>query len=120
MTSWWPFSNHQKEPLRPVDAAHHPSIQQKFLEFLDYVEPPNTFKLSDIAIELRDTDLQAMGYKHWREALPGILALAWEKKEIGDAVILYKNGKRIPDDILPEELEGPIRVRRDTTHNDDW
>lgn len=119
-SSWWPWANQKKEPLTPINAAHHPALQAKFLEFLDYVEPPNTFKPSEVAQMISEKDLQDMGYKHWREAIPGILALAWEKRELGDAVIVYKNCKVVPLDTLPEDLEGPIRIRRDAVLEDDW
>lgn len=78
---------------------------------LDHVEPPEVFKPSEVAQQLSDKDLSALGYEKWEEALPGVYELAWELREFGDCEILRK-GVVLPDDVSLEDIDGPVRIRR--------
>ena len=96
---------------RPDDAAHDPALRAHFTQMLDHVEPPETFKPSEVAQLLTDKELFALGYEKWEEAIAAVYVLAWEMREFGHCEILRK-GKVIPDDTTILKLDGPVRIRR--------
>lgn len=109
---FWPSGPAQ--PPRPVDAARNPAIRSHFSTLLDNTEPPDSFKISEVAQMLSPSELAALGYETWREAIPGIIELAFELREFDDLDIIVK-GRLAPDDATAEEvrgMEGPVRIRR--------
>jgi hypothetical protein len=102
--SWlWPFSGPQKKtkPDEPMVAANDPALRAHF--------------------EASDAELSNLGFGSWRDALPAIKALAWESRELGDCLIYFPNGKKVPKSVSWMEV-GPIRVRRKAKvySVDDW
>ncbi|KYG49177.1 hypothetical protein M433DRAFT_46868, partial [Acidomyces richmondensis BFW] len=89
-------------------------LRAHFLNMLDNTEPPNSFKISEVASQLTPSELADLGYEHCQEAMPAIIHLAFELREFDDLEIIVK-GRLAPDDATPEEvieMEGPVRVRR--------
>lgn len=98
-------------PARAIDAATSESLRTAFIQMLDQTEPPAVFKPSEVATQLKQSQLADLGYEKWEEALPAVYHLAFEYREIGEAVILRK-GKLLPEDATIEDLDGPIRIGR--------
>lgn len=121
--SWWPFGGAEKKtkPDPPMVAANDPALRSHFTNLLDYTEPPAVFAASEVAIKLSDAELESLGFGSWRDALPAIKALAWEARAMGDCIIYYPNGKKVPQSVSWMEV-GPIRIRRKATvlSADDW
>lgn len=88
---------------------------------LDYTEPPQVFKSSDVAARIPEKELKAMGYENYKDLIPAIKVLAWDMREFGDCVILYTDGKVVPDDVSWMECERPVRFRRKgKIHSDEY
>jgi hypothetical protein len=123
--SWWPFggggSQRKAKPDPPMVAANDPALRSHFTSLLDYTEPPEVFAASEVALKLSEAELDNLGYGDWRDALLAIKALAWEARAMGDCVIYYPNGKKVPQSVSWEEV-GPIRIRRKAKvySADDW
>lgn len=120
----WPFTPwsvpKKTRPDDPMVAANDPTLRAYFESLLDYTEPPDVFKASDVATKLSDAELANLGYGMWQEALPAIKALAWESRAMGDCLIFYPNGKEVPESVSWMEV-GPIRMRRKAkVYTDDW
>lgn len=119
--SWWPWSPSKKEPLSPTDASYNPLVRSEFTLMLDYTEPPQVFKSSDVAARIPEKELKAMGYENYKDLIPAIKVLAWDMREFGDCVILYTDGKVVPDDVSWMECERPVRFRRKgKIHSDEY
>lgn len=97
--------------MRITDAATSEAIKAHFIELLDRVEPPESFKPREVAEALTDKELSKMGYKKQEEAIPAVYELAFEMRELGDCEILRK-GEVLGDEIGIRDLDGPIRIRR--------
>jgi hypothetical protein len=82
-----------------------------FVELLDRVDPPDSFKPRDVVEALTDKQLKELGYKTQEEAIPAVYELAFEMREFGDCDLLRK-GQVIPDEVQLRDLDGPIRIRR--------
>jgi hypothetical protein len=103
-------------------AANDPALRAHFEGMLDYTEPPAVFAASEVATKMSDLELSSLGFGSWRDALPAIKALAWESRAMGDCLIFYPNGKKVPESVSWMEV-GPIRVRRKAKvymADDDW
>jgi hypothetical protein len=116
-TWWWPWKSIKKPPAPPYEASSNVALRSHFYRYLDYTEPPNVFKSSDVAQMLTDPELADLGYDDYREAIMAIKVIAWDMREFGDCVIFCKgaDGKysqRVPDDVSWVEMEGPVRFRR--------
>lgn len=49
------------------------------------------------------------------------IVLAWDMREFGDCVILYTDGKVVPDDVSWMDCERPVRYRRKgKIHSDEY
>lgn len=116
----WGSAPKKDRPDDPMVAANDPALRAHFSSLLDYTEPPEVFKTSDVAIKLSPAELANLGYGMVEEAYPAIKALAWEARAMGDCVILYPNGRKVPMDVSWMEV-GPIRMRRKKkVYTDDW
>jgi hypothetical protein len=101
-------------PARSTDCAQHPAVKTNFISLLDNTEPPDSFKLSEVAQMLSPAELASLGYESWREVIPGLIELAFEMREFDDLEIIVK-GRLAPEDATAEEvigMEGPVRIRR--------
>lgn len=124
MASWlWSFGGgpqRKAKPDPPFVAANDPALRNHFNSLLDYTEPPAVFAASEVAMKMSEAELDNLGYGDWREALPAIKAIAWELRAMGDCLIYYPNGKKVPEDVSCMEV-GPIRMRRKIkVYSDDW
>ena len=122
--SWlWGSSKPQRKthPAPPMVAANDPALRAHFESMLDCTEPPAVFAASEVATKLSDDELTNLGYGSWREALPAVKALAWESRALGDCLIFYPNGTKVPASVSWMEV-GPIRIRRKAKvySADDW
>ncbi|KAM0713563.1 hypothetical protein Q7P37_010525 [Cladosporium fusiforme] len=121
----WPFTSSAPKKTRPDDpmvAANDPTLRAYFTSLLDYTEPPEVFKASDVATKMSDAELASLGFGTWHDALPAIKVLAWESRAMGDCLIFYPNGKKVPESVSWMEV-GPIRLRRRAkvyADDDDW
>ncbi|KXT02646.1 hypothetical protein AC578_1149 [Pseudocercospora eumusae] len=107
----WFWGIKKAVPARATDAATSEAVRRCFTQMLDHVEPPHTFKPSEVALQLTDKELAGLGYEKWEEALPGVYELAFELRDMGDCEILRK-GVVIGDDVTLADIDGPIRIRR--------
>ena len=82
--------------------------------FMKSREPPKTFCPSEVARALSEEDLQKLGFKEWREAMPAIRQHVWERRTHRECEVLQR-GQVLGDDVLLEDVRGPIRVRRKET-----
>ena len=87
------------------------ALEQRLKEFLDKREPPKTFCPSEVARALTAGEMSDLGYSNWRDAMPDIRELAWGLRDRGDCEILQK-GEVIDSGVQPEDVRGPIRIRR--------
>ncbi|CZT17307.1 uncharacterized protein RCC_03141 [Ramularia collo-cygni] len=108
---WYSIQPDPTGPVRTTDAATSKALKAHFVEILDRVEPPETFKPREVAEALTDKELSSMGYKKQEEAIPAVYELAFEMRDLGDCEILRK-GVVIGDDVGISDLDGPIRIRR--------
>lgn len=103
-------------------AANDPALRAHFEAMLDYTEPPAVFAASEVAIKLSDAERESLGFGSWRDALPAIKALAWESRALGNCLVFYPNGTKVPQNVSWMEV-GPIRIRRSARvyeDDDDW
>ncbi|KAK4963426.1 hypothetical protein LTR10_001055 [Elasticomyces elasticus] len=125
MATWssWLWGSGPKAPLRPTDASHDTALRAHFLALLDNVEPPAVFRPSDVAQLIKQKELDNMGYKEWKEAIPAIRELAFELRALDYCEVLHR-GVVLGDDIDLLDVEGPIRIRRVEKYvakvSDDW
>ena len=97
--------------MKPTDAVHDPTLRNRFAHFLDNNDPPKSFRAAEVAQDLRVKELANLGYETWEEALPAIIELAFEFRELGSCEIL-KRGKVLGEDVQADDIEGGIRIRR--------
>lgn len=90
------------------------ALKTRLEEFLAKREPPKTFCPSEVARALTASEMSDLGYGNWRDAMPDIRRLAWDLRDRGDCEILQK-GEVIGEDIQPDDVRGPIRIRRTGT-----
>jgi len=121
--SWWDWfwGIPSPVPLKAGDAAHHPVMRSRFIDFLDNTDPPHSFKANDVAKAFTQDELKQMGYENWDEAVPGVIELAFELRSFGDCEVL-KGGKLVPEEVLAMEIQGGCRIRRvvGTGWFDEW
>lgn len=99
------LSNHQ-----PVQA--NTIVETKLNDFLAARKPPKTFCPSEVARGLDRQQLLALGHDTWRDAMPFIRELAWEKRTSGELEILQR-GEVLDDNVKSlDDIKGPIRLRR--------
>jgi hypothetical protein len=101
----------EKGPMRTTDAATSEALKTHFVELLDRVDPPDTFKARDVVEALSDKQLKDLGFQKQDDAIPAVYELAFEMREFGDCDLLRK-GKVLGDDVQLADLDGPIRIRR--------
>lgn len=91
--------------------AEQTSIKKHLEQFLQAREPPKTFCPSEVARAMSSSELEAAGAEHWRDLMPRIRELAWEKRAHGQLQVLQK-GNVIEQSVAPADVTGPIRLRR--------
>ena len=111
--SWLWSSGPEKKtkPDPPMVAANDPALRAYFEAMLDYTEPPAVFAPSEVGMKLSDAECINLGFGTWRDALPAIKALAWESRALGNCLIFYPDGKKVPQSVSWMEV-GPIRIMR--------
>ncbi|KAF2201817.1 hypothetical protein GQ43DRAFT_19793 [Delitschia confertaspora ATCC 74209] len=72
-------------------------------------EYPKTICPSEVARKLSREELDVIGLREWREAMPHIRKVAWEMCKRGDVEVLQKGV--VIDAATPDDVTGPIRVR---------
>ena len=87
------------------------AIARHLAELLQTRSPPKTFCPSEVVRRLSSTELQALGYVHWKEAMPAVRDLTWGMRRRGQVEVLQK-GAALPADVQLDQVRGPIRVRR--------
>lgn len=87
------------------------ALERHLIDFLSKRDPPKTFCPSEVARALSAGEMEALGLCNWRDAMPGIRELAWTLRNRGECEIVQK-GVPIEDGIGPEDVRGPIRIRR--------
>lgn len=107
----WLWQGAKPQYKNPTDAAHDPSVRDRFRMFLDTVEPPDSFKASEVAQSIPPVEIEALGYEKWEEVMPAIKELAFELRELGDCEII-KGGKVLPESVGQYDIEGGFRIRR--------
>jgi hypothetical protein len=94
------------------------AILAKHLEdLLNSREYPKTICPSEVARKLSPSELEQYSVQSWRDAMPDIRSLAWKLRESGKLEILQKENPMDPD-LSPEDLKGPIRLRRNSKELD--
>ena len=80
---------------------------------MDSRQPPKTFCPSEVARRLTVDELQDLGHADggWRDAMPEVRRIAFEMREQGEVEVLQK-GEVLADDVGPDNVVGPIRLRR--------
>lgn len=86
-------------------------IDHHMRRLLQTREPPKTFCPSEVARALSPAELETEHASHWRELMPRIRKLAWEKRQAGKLEVLQK-GEVLTEVVEPEDVTGPIRLRR--------
>lgn len=87
-------------------------VEAKLDDFLTAREPPKTFCPSEVARGLSRPQLLTLGYETWRDAMPAVRELAWEKRCSGELEILQR-GEILDDSVKSlDDIRGPIRLRR--------
>lgn len=74
-------------------------------------EYPKTICPSEVARSLSAQDLQDAGASSWRELMHAIRTLVWTKRRDGEVEVLQR-GEPLSEDLLLEDVRGPIRVRK--------
>nr|POF22288.1 uncharacterized protein yrkc [Quercus suber] len=107
---WWAGEAKKVAPANSTDCATNPIVQEHLRQMLDFTEVPNTFKLRDVARMLKPEELAALGFQKEDEAMPGLLELAFEWRELGLLEILQK-GEVIGDDVEFYERKDRLSLR---------
>lgn len=93
-----------------LDVAQKTIILGHANRLLDTRDYPKTICPSEIARALSAAELGSLGVSEWRDAMPEIRQVMWEKRAAGEVEVLQK-GEVVDVDSL-DEIKGPIRVRR--------
>lgn len=81
---------------------------ERLLSTRDY---PKTICPSEVARSLSSQDLQDAGAQTWRDLMPAIRWLVWERRADGEVEVLQR-GVPLSDDVQLQDIRGPIRVRK--------
>lgn len=87
------------------------ALAERLEDFLSKREPPKTFCPSEVARALSSENLKSLGFAEWRDAMPDIRELAWQRRDRGECEILQK-GEVLGEDVGLNDVKGPIRIRR--------
>jgi len=73
---------------------------------------PSTICPSEVARALKVEELKATGASNWRDLMPMIRELAWERRAGAQRDLeVLQGGQVVPDTVTLSELRGPIRLR---------
>lgn len=86
-------------------------LSKHLSDFLAKREPPKTFCPSEVARALTNSELESLGIGSWRDAMPAVRELVWQRRDRGECEVLQK-GEVLGDQVGLEDVKGPIRVRR--------
>jgi hypothetical protein len=83
---------------------------------LSKTDHPKTLCPSEVARALSATELSQAGVSSWRELMPSLRALCFQKHRAGELEILQR-GEVLPRTQDMESTKGPIRIRKvDISH----
>ncbi|GAB7350031.1 hypothetical protein MBLNU459_g0704t2 [Dothideomycetes sp. NU459] len=74
-------------------------------------QPPKTFCPSEVARALSRAELATEHVQEWRDLMPRIRALVWERRDHGELQVLQR-GRVLGEHVSLADVRGPIRVRR--------
>lgn len=72
---------------------------------------PKTICPSEVARAFSAAELHDSGTTEWRDLMPDIRQMVWERRDRGEVEILQK-GEILPEDVALEDIKGPIRARK--------
>jgi len=73
---------------------------------------PSTICPSEVARAVKGDELHETGASSWRDLMPMIRELAWERRAgSGRDLEVLQGGQVVPDTVSLSELRGPIRLR---------
>lgn len=73
-------------------------------------EYPKTICPSEVARSMTTQQLRDADVSGWRDLMPAIRSIVWERKIRGEVEILQK-GQPLAEEVTLETIRGPIRVR---------
>jgi hypothetical protein len=77
---------------------------------------PSTICPSEVARAIKGVELHATGAGSWRDLMPLVRELAWERRAgVERDLEVLQGGQVVPDSVSLNELRGPIRLR--ANHN---
>lgn len=79
---------------------------------------PKTICPSEVARALSKSEIQDLDATDWRDTMPAIRERVWKMRDQGRVEILQK-GEVLSNDVGPDEVRGPIRVRLRNDNQDD-
>ena len=72
---------------------------------------PKTICPSEVPRALTIPELNATGVSSWRDLMPEVREILWEMRQKGEVEIIQK-GSLVPEDVMLEDIKGPIRARK--------
>jgi hypothetical protein len=96
-------SNMPGDTANPIESHMHRLLLSR--------ELPKTICPSEVARALSKEELQSLDLEQWRDAMPLIREQAWNWRTEGKLEILQR-GDPIDPSLSPENVSGPIRLRR--------
>jgi len=73
---------------------------------------PSTICPSEVARAVKGHELDTTGASSWRDLMPVIRELAWERRAGAERDLeVLQGGQVVPDSVSLSELRGPIRLR---------
>jgi hypothetical protein len=86
-------------------------LTSRLNELLSKREHPKTICPSEVARSLSKEELGFCNATNWRDLMPRIRELAWERRCKGELEVLQK-GEVLDEEVALENVRGPIRLRR--------
>lgn len=71
---------------------------------------PKTICPSEVARSMSAEELREAEAPHWRDLMPVVRSLVWERKQRGLVQVL-QHGEPLGESVALEDIRGPIRVR---------
>jgi len=96
--------------LSQVPNSVKESMTAHLLRLLTTRDYPKTICPSEVVRSLSTQDLQDAGVERWRDLMPAIRSMVWERMDGGEVEVL-QHGEVLPSRTRLEDVRGPIRVR---------